>query len=301
MIGCSCGQTLCQGKTEQICATKGYAAYLWSTGATTDCITISIGGTYSVVVTKSNGCTSSCSTEINVSPNPSCTISGVDSICAGGNTTFCAPSGNASYLWSNGALASCVTLYTGGTVSVTVTNASGCSSTCSKTVKENALPACNITGNLVICEGDTTTLAADAGSTSYFWSTGATTRSISVTAIGNYSVTVNNSSDCSVTCFVCVTLGACRKSQGGIQVGAYPNPFASQATVEFMKVDKTDHATVEIFTLAGSKITTIFDGVAEEGVVYKPTFDALNLADGIYVYRIVSGKDVIIGRLSLIR
>jgi hypothetical protein len=68
-----------------------------------------------------------------------------------------------------------------------------------KSVTVNPLPAATITpsGSVAICAGTTTTLTAGAAS-SYLWSNGATTQSITVGA-GNYSVTVTDANGCSAT------------------------------------------------------------------------------------------------------
>ncbi len=88
-------------------------------------------------------------------------------------------------------IASNVTVTT--TYIVTVTNTvTGCSSTSSVTV--TADPPANITGNLSICFGSSTTLTASGG-TSYLWSTGANTAAITVSPSisTTYTVTVTNS------------------------------------------------------------------------------------------------------------
>ncbi|MEL1254284.1 T9SS type B sorting domain-containing protein [Flavobacterium sp. DGU38] len=56
-------------------------------------------------------------------------------------------------------------------------------------------PTANITGILNVCSGSTV-LTASSGS-SYLWNTGETSQSITVTSIGNYSVTVTDSFGCS--------------------------------------------------------------------------------------------------------
>ena len=71
----------------------------------------------------------------------------------------------------------------------------------------NAPPSCTIYGNTHINVGQTTTLCAPSGYSSYNWSTGATTRCSTVCSAGTYGVTVNNSGGCSSTCNVCVTVG----------------------------------------------------------------------------------------------
>ncbi|MEO8771513.1 MAG: ice-binding family protein [Ferruginibacter sp.] len=196
---------ICLGQSTQLCAPAGCATYLWSTGATCRCITVTTAGTYSVTVTNSGGCSSTCTKTITVSPAPACTISGNAVICSGQSTQLCAPAGCATYLWSTGATCRCITVTTAGTYSVTVTNSGGCSSTCTKTITVSPAPACTISGNAVICSGQSTQLCAPAGCATYLWSTGATCRCITVTAAGTYTVTVTNSGGCSSTCTKTVT------------------------------------------------------------------------------------------------
>ncbi len=87
-----------------------------------------------------------------------------------------------------------------GTYSVTVTDGNGCESVCSRTVTENAAPACEITGPSTICEGGSTELCTASGLSSYLWSTGASGECITVTAAGTYSVTVTDGNGCSSSC-----------------------------------------------------------------------------------------------------
>jgi len=65
------------------------------------------------------------------------------------------------------------------------------------------LPVVTISGSLQLCGTEPTTLTASQG-VSYLWSTGATTRSISVSVPGNYSVTVTATNGCSNSATVSV-------------------------------------------------------------------------------------------------
>ena len=62
---------------------------------------------------------------------------------------------------------------------------------------------CSITGNILtggpymLCTGNTVTLTAASGFSSYLWSNNATTQSIQVSAAGSFSVKVSNSGGCS--------------------------------------------------------------------------------------------------------
>jgi len=198
--------TICQGETTTLCASPGATGYLWSNGASTDCITINTAGTYNVTITDGNGCTSSCSVTVSMSPTPNCSITGDNIICQGETTTLCATSGATGYLWSNGAITDCITVNTAGTYNITITDGNGCTSSCSITVSVSPTPNCSITGDNIICQGETTTLCASPGATSYLWSNGASTDCITVNTAGTYLVTITDGTGCTSSCSVTVSV-----------------------------------------------------------------------------------------------
>jgi hypothetical protein len=194
--------TFCQGGSVQLVASAG-ASYLWSNGATTQSITVSTTGSYSVQVFAASGCsTNSAPVNVTVNPLPTATItaSGPTTICQGSTVTLTASAG-VSYLWSNGATSQSITVGTAGSYTVTVTNANGCSRTSAPTsVLINSLPVPTITasGPLSFCPGGSVTLTASL-SASYLWSNGATTRAITVTTAGSYSVQVTDDNGCTAS------------------------------------------------------------------------------------------------------
>jgi len=193
--------TFCQGGSVTLSAPAGMSSYSWSNGATTQAIAVSQSGNYTVTVTNSNGCTASSSRSVTVNPLPSATITpgGPTTFCEGGSVTLTASAGQ-SWLWSNGATTQSINVTQGGAYTVTVTQ-TGCSATSAATnVTVNARPSAVVTadGPTTFCEGGSVTLTAPESS-SYSWSTGATTRSITVDASGAYSVTVTNAAGCSAT------------------------------------------------------------------------------------------------------
>ncbi|WP_042249855.1 PKD domain-containing protein, partial [Jejuia pallidilutea] len=97
------------------------------------------------------------------------------------------------------------TFNTAGTYEVTLTvseSNSGLDSIATQNIQVYSIPVNTITasGPLQACFGSTVTLTADDANADYLWSTGATSRSIDVTANGTYNVTLTrtNSSGCSV-------------------------------------------------------------------------------------------------------
>ena len=121
---------------------------------------------------------------------------GTFAVCQGFNAALNATAGLNSYLWSNGATAASITPNTSGTYTVTVTNSNGCTGSISQLVTINPNPTPAITGTFTVCSGAAASLNAPAGMTSYAWSNGASSASISPGTAGTYTVTVTNANGC---------------------------------------------------------------------------------------------------------
>lgn len=90
-------------------------------------------------------------------------------------------------------------------IMVKVATIDGCFTTVRLTLTLNPKPFIELPEKLDFCEGKTLTLDAGPGFASYLWSTGATTRTITVSAPGTYSVTVKNAFGCENTRTVQIT------------------------------------------------------------------------------------------------
>ncbi|MBI2967289.1 MAG: gliding motility-associated C-terminal domain-containing protein [Bacteroidetes bacterium] len=177
---------------------------------TTQNITVSAGGTYTVTVTDGNGCTGTASQAVTVNSNPTPTIT------AGGTTTFCAggsvlltATAAATYSWSTTETTQAITVSVSGTYTVTVTDGSGCTGTASQAVTVNSNPTPTITagGPTTFCAGGSVTLTSSAAS-SYSWSTAETTQAITASAGGTYTVTVTDGNGCTGTASQAVTVNS---------------------------------------------------------------------------------------------
>jgi len=188
--------SICPGNSTTLDAGAAFSSYIWSTSSNSSLITVSTPGNYSVTVTNAQGCTGSASVDVAASPGPEPAISGDAEICPGGSAQLSATGGFSSYQWSNANTGPTTQATLGGTYTVTVTDAQGCTGQASIDVIEHPAPAPAIAGPSEICENGTGTLDAGAGFSSYLWSTGSGGPTLNVDAQGTYGVTVTNQFGC---------------------------------------------------------------------------------------------------------
>jgi hypothetical protein len=172
---------VCPGNTVTIDAT-GALTYTWSTGATTSSVSVSPTAftIYTVTGTDASGCTGTAYKNITVVPNPTLSVAGPSTVCAGASATI-QVSGALSYTWSTGAHASyqVVTPFADITYSVYGTDINGCMGGATKSITVSALPAISISGPSAVCIGSSVSLNAN-GAATYTWSNGSNAAGISV-------------------------------------------------------------------------------------------------------------------------
>ncbi|MBC7777721.1 MAG: T9SS type A sorting domain-containing protein, partial [Phycisphaerae bacterium] len=125
------------------------------------------------------------------------------------------------------------------------------------TIQVNAEPTATVLGPDHVQPGESATLTAYGG-TSYLWSTGESTQSITVapTQITDYVVTVSNASGCTVTVLHTVQTGATatHEAEGTLgQMKIAPNP-ASNATLLTFESATTGEAQLSIMDARGAQL-----------------------------------------------
>jgi hypothetical protein len=78
----------------------------------------------------------------------------------------------------------------------------------------------------------------------------------------------------------------------------YPNPFNPSTSITFSLAQST-RATLRVYNMLGQEVATLVDGVQNAGS-YKITFDARNLASGVYMYRLSTSNGTSIARKMLL-
>lgn len=200
-------QPLCQGDTLALIiattVTLPGLQYLWSTGATTPIIYVTTSGTYTATLSHpSLPCVATHSVTVSFSPTPAPNpqIVGPATICPGQLATLTVSGGPfSSYSWSTGSNAPSIQITDPGLYTVIVENATGCTGEDEIQVLPGSIPPPVLAGPSSLCPGQSGTIAVtNAFSyTSFLWSTGAMTPTISINAPGSYSVTVTNAGGCS--------------------------------------------------------------------------------------------------------
>jgi hypothetical protein len=304
---------VCTGSTATVTATPGVAGtytYAWTvpTGTvpanTVSTFNSTDAGQYSVVITNSaTGCTSqSANATLIINALPTVSVS-APAVCAGTTATVTANPGVAgtyTYTWtvpSGTAPANTVSTFNptaAGQYSVVITNpTTGCASqSANATLTINALPSAPVitaNGPTIFCQGGNVILSSSTAN-GYAWSNQATSQTITVTASGNYSVTITDGNGCTnVSAPTTVTVNSC----AGIEENTnntfvvYPNPANDVINVTFSSVSQ--NGTVELFTADGKVIESkeISDSMTE-------TFNVVNLNSGVYYIVITSDN----GRVS---
>lgn len=180
------------------------ATYLWQNGSTSPTFTVSQPGTYYVQIT--NICGSGSDTIVVTANGSTATlsVSGNDTVCPGSPTTLTA-SGFQTYVWSpsaglNTTTGSTVQASPLVTTTYTVIGSDICGSdTLQFTVYVSTTLAGSLTGDTILCAGESVQLTAGGG-TQYQWISGTTGTtpvvSVSPATTTTYSVVVDDNGTC---------------------------------------------------------------------------------------------------------
>lgn len=197
----------------------GGLSYLWLTGATTSTISTSTPGTFPVIVTGANGCSTTVSqiiTQNIIVPIAAISTPPATVLTCGTTSITLTATGGGTYAWSNGTgvigTSATLTVTTPGTYTVTVTGSNVCTASASQVITQNTvLPSANIAlpaTSILTCSTTSISLTATGGGT-YSWSNGTgvvgTNAILAVNAPGTYSVTVTNANGCTASASQVIT------------------------------------------------------------------------------------------------
>lgn len=293
----------CQGDsvTLTVIDTSNTAAtYLWNTSDTSQSITVSTAGNYSVIISDSNAC--SAQSQVTVA------VYGLPTIFAGTDTGFCAStsimicaSGGSSYAWSPsfGVSDTTIACPTFGptsptTYTVTGTDANGCSSTDSVSLFLYPPPSIP-----VISQNLSVLTSTSAFTYQWYFNSnpigGATQQSYTATQNGSYYVMITDSNGCSSFSgtTVMADVGMNEIVEGG-GMSLYPNPNSGTF---FISTDLNGQAaSLNIISVTGQLVYS--EQFEADGFIRKELNPGLE--DGSYLVRVTLNDGTIkIGHVTI--
>lgn len=286
---------ICPAQTAILDAGAGWNTYSWSTGNTSQ--TISVGtGTYFVSVTDGNGCEQSDTLLVALFPSPTLNLGSDTSICgAAFSQNLDAGPGFATYAWSNGWPGQIILASTAGTYWVNVVDSFGCAFTDSITLTSIPGPAAafNFTNS-----GNTFSFSdASSGTPStWLWDFGDGNNSSlqfpmhTYATSGNFTVclTVTNVCGTDSSCQTILLVSGDSPEPGESWVQVFPNPTSGHIFLQW-NFGTPDAQFMDVVNALGAHIERIQLPADRAGVL---EWDGSHLANGIYYLQFHHGSEV---------
>jgi len=185
-------QELCAGQSTTLGVNWPGAGYSWSTGDSTDSITVSVSGTYEVSASNICGIATD-AVEITFLPQPVADLGPDTLLCSSDPLVLDLTQADATYQWSDGRAGPTFQTNQAGTYWVVVERA-GCSSSDTISVTTGRPPVVSLGEDQLLCDGERTTLDATHPdpTVSYQWSDGSTEAERTIDQAGLYEVILSN-------------------------------------------------------------------------------------------------------------
>ncbi len=184
----------------------GALSFLWSDNSNSEDLDNLTAGTYSVVVTDANGCTSSIGATLTNPPALTLNLQNIDPDCAGAATgvldlSAVGGTGIMTFLWSDNSSSADLSNLTAGTYTVVVTDANGCSSSKAATLTDPPTLTLGLQSTDPVCAGMATgvldlSAVGGTGALSYLWSDNSTSEDLGNLTAGTYTVVVTDANGC---------------------------------------------------------------------------------------------------------
>lgn len=189
--------SFCGGQQVVLQAGSGFNSYTWSTGATTQQITINKAGNYSVIATTADGCHSFDTLRVvTVYSNPVVSLDKNPGLCVGSTRQL--DGGNFSkYLWQDGSTNKQYAVKSTGVYYVQVTDGNNCIGSDTTVITTlYPLPAGFLPKDTSICNYESLQLKTSASYQRYVWSNGSTASFSRIERAGSYWLQVTDKNNC---------------------------------------------------------------------------------------------------------
>ncbi len=297
--------TFCNGGSVKLSSSLtgcGYT-YSWSNqngpilgcGSNSATITVTTSGTYYVTVTNAGGCSkTSAGVTVTVNPTPKLTVCGDQSYNYGYDNcptiSASCDQKNGSFNWCNGS--SCVSKSASCSVNPSQNTTYNCTVTTNGC--QSAPETCNVFVRDVHCYDNNNNDYNNKCSICYYnsskkqWSKTTINKCDANNDIksGNYQFGDCGSGD--------------NLADQSDDISIYPNPFNTITNIRINFV-QDEQVKVDVVSMEGRIISTVFEGNVSSGMPYSFTFDGSAYMSGIYMVRIISGNSVQVRKIDLLK
>jgi hypothetical protein len=247
------------------------------------------------------------SVSVTVYPLPIVDLGGDQILCDETHHDLDAGNPGDTYLWSTGAISQTI-VATGSGVTmfwVEVTNTDGCSSNDTVYLNFASIPEVNLGADTAVCGDVSITLDAGNPGSTYLWSNGLTSQTITADTLGigygvhNYSVEVTTEFDCVNSGDISIEFVNCTgiDEQASIELRVYPNPAQGIFNIE-INSETNNPVNIKVINVAGSIIYNLNNIVVSGTHIEK--VDLSNYSDGNYTI-IVTNEGVSTTRKIVLR
>ena len=295
-------QTQCGG-TVTLDAQNAGSTYAWSESSTTQTISVSSTGTYSVVVTDGNGCTGMDVINVTINTPPTVNL-GPDQTQCGGTVTLDAQNAGSTYAWSESSTTQTISVSSSGTYSVVVTDGNGCTGTDAVDVTINTPPTVtlNMPGTFACINWPAYALSGGSPGGGTYSGPGVSAGNFDPTAAGQgtwtiqYDYTDVNGCQGSATQNITVDLctGVSSQTENN-DIDVFPNPASDKLNIRFNTAAGTMR--IQLLDMQGKVIYDVTEKNIRSGD--NRQLDLSSDANGIYFVKMISEQGIVMKKVEL--
>lgn len=298
-------EVFCLGDSVLLWAGAPTDAILWSTGDTTSMIWVSTAGTYDVSINSVCGIANdTIVVSLSADVYSNYIVADTMEFCTGESVQLSSSMPADTYLWTGGSTSDSLTVTTGGTYTLDITDACGSGSE-SIVINEYSTPTASFTSILSYVTAQFTNTTPASGTMTYSWDFGDSNSSTDsdpihvYSAVGTYWVELTVTNECGTHVFgdslTTSSVGIEEITEFGT-VAVYPNPSNGIYQLDFNLTTAMD-LDVIVVNVLGEVVLT--ERIEMTNGVHSDVIDITTSAPGVYFVKILSNNEEVMTNILI--